>query len=305
MKHIKTMLPANPNILMMLSFEQYLNQGSYTAKTVKRYTKVATAFLQQNKEAADYTYSDILRHLDQSHQYIPSQHMRLSHFLPIKKYYDYLLETAQRPDHPCRNLLVRAPRKKGVAFTDLFSSLELEQLLEREEKFDLVKTKNLLIVSLLIYQGLLSKEIVQLKLQHLNVDRGQIKIIGGKINAGRTLDLRPLQIELFTRYISTERKLLLKDKKSDVLFINFKGNAISTDNIHSAIETQKGMFPDRALNPKTIRESVIANLLNEKRLPAEQVQLFTGHRWISCTLRYQQIPMNEQRELINRFYPRG
>ncbi|MEO6882419.1 MAG: hypothetical protein ABI199_00190 [Bacteroidia bacterium] len=65
----------------------------------------------------------------------------------------------------------------------------------------------------------------------------------------------------------------------------------------------KPLFPDRNLNTKTIRQSVIANWLNEKKIPLEQVQLLAGHRWTSSTERYKQNNLNEQRTLINKWFP--
>ncbi len=35
----------------------------------------------------------------------------------------------------------------------------------------------------------------------------------------------------------------------------------------------------------------------------EQVQLMAGHKWISATERYRYAPLEEQRELINKFHP--
>lgn len=53
----------------------------------------------------------------------------------------------------------------------------------------------------------------------------------------------------------------------------------------------------------TIRQSVISNLLNEKKMPQEDVQLFAGHRWTSSTEKYRRKDINEQRVLINRWHP--
>jgi integrase/recombinase XerD len=77
------------------------------------------------------------------------------------------------------------------------------------------------------------------------------------------------------------------------------------DDINYLVSTFKGLFPDRNLNPKTIRQSVIANWLNEKKLALEQVQLMAGHRWISSTDKYRCVPMDQERELMNKFHPLG
>ena len=64
-----------------------------------------------------------------------------------------------------------------------------------------------------------------------------------------------------------------------------------------------GFFPDRNLSPATIRQLMIANWLNEKKIPLEQAQLMAGQKWISTTVKYRQVNMEEQREMMNRWFP--
>jgi site-specific recombinase XerD len=107
-------------------------------------------------------------------------------------------------------------------------------------------------------------------------------------------------------YLREDRpKLLRTEKHSDILILNKLGSPIQVDDINYLIETFKPLFPDRNLNAMTIRQSVIANWLNEKRIPLEQVQLLAGHKWIGSTLVYRQKSMDEQRELINKWHPLG
>ena len=75
------------------------------------------------------------------------------------------------------------------------------------------------------------------------------------------------------------------------------------DDIHYLVSTFKGLFPDRNLTPSSIRQSVIANWLNEKKIPLEQVQLMSGQKWISTTVKYRQNNLEEQRELMNKWFP--
>ena len=81
------------------------------------------------------------------------------------------------------------------------------------------------------------------------------------------------------------------------------GTLISVDDIHYLVSTLKGLFPDRNLTPSNIRQSVIANWLNEKKIPLEQVQLMSGQKWISTTIKYRQNNIEEQRELMNKWFP--
>lgn len=87
------------------------------------------------------------------------------------------------------------------------------------------------------------------------------------------------------------------------LVITLRGVAETVDGIHSLIEPLKALYPDRNLNPTTIRQSVISNLLNEKKIPLEDVQLFAGHKWPSITEKYRRNDISEQRALINSLHP--
>lgn len=69
------------------------------------------------------------------------------------------------------------------------------------------------------------------------------------------------------------------------------------------VSTYKPLFPNRNLNPQTIRQSVISNWMNEKKLLLEQVQLMAGHKWFSSTVKYRQHNIEEQRGLMNKWFP--
>lgn len=288
----------------METFEQYLVRQDFTPKRILDYNRRVQSFLRENPTANKFQYSDLINYLNQESKYSVSQYVRMDRFLPIKKYYDYLIDTRQRVDHPCRTLYVKAPKKKGVVFADLFTSSELEKLFNREEKFEHLKVKNQLIISFLIYQGLLSKEIVGLKLKDIDLDVGTVHIKGGKQNAARTIELHPKQYSILNEYLESNRKRLLETRniKTDYLLLNFRGKPITTNDVNFVI-TYQNPFPGKAIKPKIIRDSVIANLLNERKLPLEQVQLFAGHRWISCTARYKHMSVQEQRKIMNQFHP--
>ncbi len=57
------------------------------------------------------------------------------------------------------------------------------------------------------------------------------------------------------------------------------------------------------LNASTVRQSVIANLLNQKKLTVLQVQELSGMRYPSSAERYRSKDVEEQRKLINQFHP--
>ena len=72
------------------------------------------------------------------------------------------------------------------------------------------------------------------------------------------------------RYLEFERPFLLK-QKSEILFIGKLGNCETIDGLHYLIESQRNLFPGRKLNPKTIRQSVIVNLLKKRNVSLKSI----------------------------------
>jgi integrase/recombinase XerD len=220
----------------------------------------------------------------------------------IKKYYDYLLETGSREDHPCRTLHFRSMRNTRVIHQNLFSSAELELLLNRTERFPALKLRNQVIASILIYQGISLQEFENLKVHHVDLEGGKIFIKETRSLSRRHIELHPKQYEIFDKYFRESRKQLMKTE-IDALVITTRGTQSGKEDIQYVVETFKYLFPDRNLTPESIRQSVISNWLNEKHYPLEQVQLMAGHKWISSTVKYRQTNIDVRREQINRFHP--
>lgn len=107
---------------------------------------------------------------------------------------------------------------------------------------------------------------------------------------------------VFSKYISEVRPELIRCK-TDKLLLGKLGKPILIDSIHAIIEPLKPLFPDRNLNPRTIRMSVICNWLNEKKIPLERVQELAGHKWPGTTEKYIKVNSENERELINRYFP--
>ena len=287
---------------MTESIEQYLNR-THTDQTTKTYLYYIDVFQMKYPNAMHLMYSDIINYINEIKKNTKEITKISPHFSAVKRYYDYLLATGVRNDHPCKSIRLKR-KKQSIQLQDLFSPTELEQLMHRENRFSNLELRNKVIISLLIYQALCGAELCHIELRDIDLDAGTIYIKGSKKNASRTLELKQNQIMLILNYINTSRKNLLK-AQSNYLLITQRGVVDTVDGINRMIQTLKGLFPDRNLNPSTIRQSVISNLLNVFKEPLENVQLFAGHKWISSTEQYRRVDITEQREKINKWHPLG
>lgn len=291
-------MKTNPEI----TFARYLHRIGHTDSTVRSYLFANRIFLQENPKAEQFSYKDVVNYLNEKSQDYTNSNTKVFLLNGMKKYFDYLVEIGRREDHPCKTLQLRNLRKREIIHQDLFSGKELELLMEREERYEDLKLKNQVIISLLIYQGLTSAEIVALNTSHIDLDRGIIFVKASKKISQRYLELNNRQYRLFDQYLNDGRKKLLREE-TNALVLGKLGSRITVDDVHYIVSTAKGLFPDRNLTPATIRQSVIANWLNERHIPLEQVQILSGQKWVSTTLKYRQVNLDEQRELMNRWFP--
>lgn len=285
------------------SLIEYL-ESLHTKKSADSYHYSIVKFLSTNPNAESYGYQDVLDYLLELKQQRLSDTYRSKVLSSIKKYYDFLLYIGVRDRHPCRSLRIKDNRKKGTNFEDLFTTEELERLLIREERYRYLGHRNRFLISLLIYQGLTQSEIMNLNVQDIDVDGAKIRVKASRRLTGRTLAMHRTQVVLAIKYIEESRPFLMReDKPTNKLIISKLGDAESEDGIKALLKTMKILFPFKNITAQNIRKSVIANWLNERKIPLEDVQLMAGHKWPSTTERYRRADMEEQRRLINAHHP--
>lgn len=284
-----------------LSLEMYLNQNLST-KTAESYLYTINHFLKTNPKAKRFKFQDIVSYMEQVSNKQSNIQYRVRILSAIKRYYDYLVMAGLRNDHPCKKLNIKNKQNPSIQVQDLFSSEELQLLLTRENRYQFIDSRNSVLLSLLIYQGLTSEELTELKVKDIDLDAGTIYIKASTNQNRRTLELLNKQMIVFSKYLNVIRPELLRCV-TDKLLLSKLGKPISVDGIHAIIEPLKPLFPDRNLNPRTIRMSVICNWLNEKKIPLEKVQELAGHKWPGTTEKYIKVDSLQQRELINRFFP--
>jgi len=290
---------------MSEQFTEYLSD-KVAPSTAKRYVREVELFFlsseEKNINPKSATYQQIMEYLGELRKKTKAKKINCS-LHGIKKYYSYLIATGQRKDHPCRYIKLRDKQSRDIQLQDLFKTEELELLLEKKERYPLLKNRNQIIISLLIYQGLTNGEVKKIELENINLEQGTIYIKPGRKTNARTLKLQSKQIYWLMSYIQNDRPQLLKNRESQQLIISSRGTAEETgEGIGYIIESCRHLFPDKKLNAKTIRQSVITNLLKQGK-DLRIVQAFAGHKYPSTTERYKQTQVEELKNQILKYHP--
>lgn len=290
-----------------MKLEHYL-QSHYrksTAKSILNHIKRFRDYYPDIAESA--TYWDVLNYLKHLRKNCDLHPKTLRHCLyGVKVYFNYLIETAQRSDHPCSELYLKDKINKQIAVDKLYSETSLENFLEGyqiKQKAQL-ETRNKIIISLLIYQGLTVGEITALQTQHLDLEKGTVSIEGGSQQRGRTLFLQAKQVLLFKHYIEKERNNLLKHNEQNLgessFILSQYGTRLNPHSISKIIN--ENPVQSQQLQPIKIRQSVITNLL-KKGNDVRVVQVFAGHKSVSTTLQYRQTALEELQTAVEHYHP--
>jgi len=285
-----------------MKLEDYLNKR-HTKGTADRYLRDIQIYRKANPNHKTATYSDIMDYIGKLRQQYKNPQSVRTILYSLKKYYSFLVAADLRQDHPCKFIHLKDKQNRNIQLQDLFTTTELEQLLERKERYINLKTKNRIILSLLIYQGLTTGELTRIELKDLDLEKAEIYIKSSSKLNSRTLKLKSKQILIFHKYITEVRPKILA-KPTEKLIINKLGNPETGEQISYLVGTFKHLFSDRNLNPKTIRQSVITNLLksgNDLRV----VQVFAGHKYPSATEKYKQTNVEELKKEVQKYHPLG
>ena len=296
----------------METLKDWLNR-KYSRETAKMYARDIQRYFDRvgEEKARTALYADVMEYLEHLRTIYqnPRTINRVLH--GVKTYYRYLNDTNQRTTHPCKNLRLRDAKTKPVQLQDLFTEAELENLMDRKERYELLKIRNRVIIGLLIYQALRTREIINLQTTDVDLDKGKIYIRKVARTNARKLDLIPGQVMTLYKYIHETRPELLKSKnQSNILIINLRGKPETGEGINYLIETMKHKYPGRILNARTIRQSVIANLLKPTSAGGQgkglrEVQYFAGHKKISSTEKYRQTGLEELKTAVQKYHPLG
>ena len=274
--------------------ETYLEQNLQKS-TVKNYLYEINKFTLLNRNTETYDYKKVMEYVEIIRKnYEPASIIRI--LSALKKYYDYLVVTGIRKDNPARAIQLRDIRKKPIQLQDLFTENELQKLLEpRQERYQLLAKRNQIIMGLLVHQALKTGEIIQIKIDDINLEKAQINITGTTQTNNRILPLKAEQILLFYNYLEN------RNHTSNSFLLNKLNSPITGEDINYLISTYQNQFTKK-LTTITIRQSVITNLLS-KGNDLRMVQEFAGHKYLDTTEKYKQTGIKALQNAIEKHHP--
>lgn len=225
-----------------------------------------------------------------------SENSLLRKFASVKNFYKYLVSIDRVLTNPLANINIK---KTEQHLPDYLSQEEINVLLNSLNRNTKIEARNKAMLELLYASGIRVSELINIKVEHLNLKEKYLKV-KGKGNKERIIPLTELcASELEIYYYQTRKEFLINDKDSDYLFLNNRGSKMSRQGFYKIIKNKGEMVGIYDLSPHKLRHSIATHLLNNG-VNLKMVQELLGHSDISTT----QIYTHTSKQKINKEYQR-
>lgn len=218
----------------------------------------------------------------------------------LKSFYKYLMINNKIKVNPVD--LISSP-KLSRKLPKVLNTSEVDKLLDIEllNDFDF---RNKAMLELMYACGLRVSELVNLKITDLDLENNVVKIFG-KGSKERIIPIGDYATVALKIYISEHRNNMLKNKASNILFLNNHGNPLTRVGffkILKAIALKANI--KKEFSPHTLRHSFATHLL-DNGADLRSIQELLGHSSISTTQIYTHVSKGNIRNDYDNCHPHG
>jgi integrase/recombinase XerD len=219
----------------------------------------------------------------------------------VRGFFSFMVAEGQLREDPAAHL--DSPRV-WRSLPKVLSFSEVETLLSAPDRTDSRGLRDAAMLEVLYATGLRVSELLRLRLGDLQLDAGYLRC-WGKGAKERVVPLGGEAEATLQRYLAEARPLFLRGRRTDCLFVNPRGAALSRQGFWKKIKQygiQTGI--GTSLSPHVVRHSFATHLL-ENGADLRSVQIMLGHADISTTQIYTHVNRERLRRLYESFQPRA
>ncbi len=184
------------------------------------------------------------------------------------------------------------------------STAEVDALLVQPDQSTLLGLRDKAMLELLYATGLRVSELVGLRLQDVNLERGFL-VVMGKGSKERAVPLGETAMDAVRSYLKRARPLLLKSGASESLFLSARRRGITRQMFWERIKLHaRAAGIVSSISPHTLRHCFATHLL-DNGADLRAVQAMLGHSDISTTQIYTHVSRERLRQIHEKHHPRG
>lgn len=218
----------------------------------------------------------------------------------LRRFFSFLVKEKIITINPCLNLVLPKVEKKLPKYALVN---DIEEMIKAPSPDNDRGLRDGLIITMLYATGLRVSELINLKINDVDINRGFLTTLG-KGSKERVVPLHERAIILFKAYIDGPRVNLLADSKSDLVFIRKGGQILSRQSIWKIIKKYALLAGIKDLSPHQLRHSFATHLL-EGGINLRALQILLGHKDLATTEIYTHVNKKRLIEIYDRYHPRS
>jgi len=219
----------------------------------------------------------------------------------IRGFFSYLVAQECIDEDPSAHL--DAP-KTWQSLPKVLDGADVEALMAAPDRSNPRGLRDAAMLELLYATGLRVSELLRLRLGDLHLDAGYLRC-WGKGSKERVVPLGSQADAAVQQYLADGRPEVLQQRRSEFLFVNRQGGALSRQGFWKGIRKygiEAGIT--LPLSPHVLRHSFATHLL-ENGADLRAVQMMLGHSDISTTQIYTHVNRERLKRLYRDFHPRA
>jgi integrase/recombinase XerD len=247
------------------------------------------------------TRADLLAHLRALRLLGRSPRSVARWLVAVRAFFTWLLAEGVVSEDPTAHL--EAP-KTWRPLPRVLRGEEVEALLAAPKRERPRGLRDAAMLEVLYATGLRVSELCGLRLGDLHLDAGYLRCTG-KGDKQRVVPLGEEACAVLLRYLQEGRPQLLKARRSDIVFVQAQGGALTRQGFWKTIKAY-GLRAGIAtpLSPHVVRHSFATHLL-EHGADLRSIQVLLGHADISTTQIYTHVNRERLRRIYEDFHPRA
>jgi integrase/recombinase XerD len=219
----------------------------------------------------------------------------------VRGFFTFLQIEGLLQDNPSAQL--EAP-KSWRPLPQTLASGEVESLLDAPDRSSPRGQRDAAMLELLYATGLRVSELLGLRLGDLHLDAGYLRCLG-KGNKERVVPMGGEADAKLQDYLAQSRPVLLRGRRTEVLFVNHRGSAMTRQGFWKIIKRYGAVAGIRTpLSPHTVRHAFATHLL-ENGADLRSLQILLGHADISTTQIYTHVNRERLKRIHEDYHPRA
>lgn len=218
----------------------------------------------------------------------------------LKMFYRFLVSEGKVEANPTR--LLSAP-KLPRRLPGVLSAEEVDRLLSKPDSSTQRGVRDKAMLELLYATGLRVSELVNLKMNNVNLEAGYVRTVG-KGSKERMVPVGGKALEALKEYLPRGRAGFLKKRFSSHLFPGPRGKPLTRQGFWKIIK-RYGLAAGirKPITPHGLRHSFASHLL-ERGADLRSVQIMLGHADIATTQIYTHVTRERLKQIHEKHHPR-